>query len=165
MTGTVSNMSTMVDSLLCYFKADSDKLSFSSAPFKLTSIKEYLFSTYGRMADSKGLHLDVNVHDDTVLAGDEQCIQLILGNLVSNAVKFTETGKITVDMMYEGNILSLSVRDEGDGISDEDKQRIFLRAFHPALQCCGTGRLRPRPLHRQHYCTEDGRHHRGLRQW
>lgn len=77
------------------------------------------------MADSKGLHLDVNVHDDTVLAGDEQCIQLILGNLVSNAVKFTETGKITVEMMYEGNILSLSVRDEGDGISDEDKQRIF----------------------------------------
>ena len=45
MTETVSNMSTMVDSLLCYFKADSDKLSFSSAPFKLTSIKEYLFST------------------------------------------------------------------------------------------------------------------------
>ena len=125
MTETVSNMSTMVDSLLCYFKADSDKLSFSSAPFKLISIKEYLFSTYGRMADSKGLHLDVNVYDDTVLAGDEQCIQIILGNLVSNAVKFTETGKITVDMMYEGNILSLSVRDEGDGISDEDKQRIF----------------------------------------
>jgi len=69
--------------------------------------------------------LDVNVHDDTVLAGDEHCIQLILGNLVSNAVKFTETGKITVDMMYEGNNLSLSVRDEGDGINDEDKHRIF----------------------------------------
>ena len=125
MADTVNTMSNMVDSMLNYFKIDSDKITHCSVPFKLTTIKETILSAYGRMAERKGLQLDVNVHDDTVLAGDEHSIMLILGNLVSNAIKFTEAGHVTVDLMYEDNTLDLSVRDEGDGIADEDKKRIF----------------------------------------
>ena len=125
MADTVNTMSGMVDSMLNYFRIDSDKVAHCSVPFKLTTIKEAILSAYGRMAERKGLQLDVNVHDDTVLAGDEHSIMLILGNLVSNAIKFTEAGHVTAHLMYDDNTLDLSVRDEGDGISDEDKKRIF----------------------------------------
>ncbi len=125
MTDTVNTMSGMVDSMLNYFRIDSDKITHCSVPFKLTTIKESILSAYGRMAERKGLQLDMNVHDDTVLAGDEHSIMLILGNLVSNAIKFTEAGHVTADLMYDDNTLDLSVRDEGDGIADEDKKRIF----------------------------------------
>ena len=118
-------MNEMVDTLLSYFKVESGKLILSETVFRVNSVCEAVTSIYGQLAEHKGILLEANVYQNPILVGDEKCLRLILGNLVSNAVKFTSEGKVNVDVFYKYDSLTLKVRDEGSGITDEDKKRIF----------------------------------------
>lgn len=118
-------MNEMVETLLNYFKVESGKMILCESPFRVSSVCEPIISIYGQLAEHKGILLEVNVLQDPVLIGDEKCLRLILGNLVSNAVKFTSEGKVMVDIHYEVNTLTMEVHDEGPGITDADKKRIF----------------------------------------
>jgi CheY-like chemotaxis protein len=118
-------MNEMVETGLNYFKVESGKMILCESPFRVSSVCEPIISIYGQLAERKGIQLEVNVLQNPVLIGDEKCLRLILGNLVSNAVKFTSEGKVTVDIHYEMSDLTVEVHDEGPDITDADKKRIF----------------------------------------
>ena len=118
-------MNEMVDTLLSYYKVESGKMILSETAFRISSVCEAVTSIYGQLAEHKGILLEANVYQNPILVGDEKCLRLILSNLVSNAVKFTSEGKVIVNVSYKSDTLTLKVRDEGPGITDEDKKRIF----------------------------------------
>ena len=120
-----TSMNEMVETLLNYFKVESGKMVLNEVPFRVGCVCESIISIYGQLAEHKGILLEVNVQQNPVLIGDENCLRLVLGNLVSNAVKFTNEGRVSVNVSYKTNHLTLEVRDEGPGITDEDMKRIF----------------------------------------
>lgn len=80
-------MNEMVETLLNYFKVESGKMILCESPFRVSSVCESIISIYGQLAEHKGIRLEVNILQNPILIGDEKCLRLILGNLVSNAVK------------------------------------------------------------------------------
>jgi CheY-like chemotaxis protein len=84
---------------------------------------------YAVRAEQKGLRLDVDMSEEAAAwaACDATRLSQVLGNLVSNAVKFTEAGSITVGVSRHADQLSFQVRDTGSGFDEALKANLFGR--------------------------------------
>ncbi len=81
------------------------------------------------LADEKNISLEIIAEDESVSAStDKQYCKQIFSNLVSNAIKFSEPEtKVAISVIDKGETAVVEVRDEGPGLSDRDKDRIFLK--------------------------------------
>jgi PAS domain S-box-containing protein len=122
----------LINDILDLAKVDAGKMTFEKTPFKLKlSIKAmlHLFETKIQEKNLKLVtHYDANIPD--VLVGDPVRLHQIILNLVSNAVKFTNVGQITVSVKLvsetdDNVILQFSVKDTGIGINDTKTETIF----------------------------------------
>ena len=78
------------------------------------------------LAEEKGLKFIVRTGDNLPrIKCDRDKIIQVLGNIVNNAIKFTEKGGITITSVSEGSSVRVSVRDTGPGIKKEDIPRLF----------------------------------------
>jgi len=128
----------IINDILDFSKVEAGKLEMEQIGFQLESVVEDLVSMAGVKAGQKGL--DLNVHIDRnippVLVGDPLRLNQILLNLVYNAIKFTETGSIEVNIEQKetrGEKVELIFRviDTGIGLSDEQQANLF-EAFSQA---------------------------------
>src|SRR3546814_16640549 len=89
-----------VDDILDYSKLEADKLVLESTGFNLRELLETVIQLMERPAQSKGLRLSLNIDQGVRLTvrGDPVRLRQVLGNLVSNAVKFTERGPIQLNV-------------------------------------------------------------------
>ncbi len=125
----------IISDILDYSKIEAGKLDLETSTFLVSDLLEQLRVLFSQTALEKGLELLFHVHSDVPasLDGDSLRIKQILINLLSNALKFTETGSVTLSMSTEhvaqtDLTLCISVSDTGTGMSEEQRQRLF-RAF------------------------------------
>jgi PAS domain S-box-containing protein len=128
----------IINDILDFSKVEAGKLEVESVPFVLDQVLENVSSLIAQKAHDKGLELGFDVARDVpqALVGDPLRLGQILTNLVSNAVKFTERGEITVALRQLGSTgekvqLRGEVRDTGIGMTREQAARLF-RAFTQA---------------------------------
>ncbi|MDD2820220.1 MAG: response regulator [Flavobacterium sp.] len=122
----------LINDILDLAKVDAGKMAFEKTPFKMESSITAMLHLFENKIQEKNLKL-VKEYDNKipdVLVGDPIRLHQIVLNLVSNAVKFTSNGKITVnvDLMHEDPekvILGFAVTDTGIGISQEKIGTIF----------------------------------------
>ncbi|MFV5695366.1 response regulator [Flavobacterium sp. LB3P122] len=122
----------LIDDILDLAKVDSGKMTFEKTPFKMKFSISAMLHLFETKIQEKNLKL-VKEYDSkipNVLVGDPVRLHQIILNLVSNAVKFTLKGKITVsvDLLHENDdtvILKFAVTDTGIGISNEKIETIF----------------------------------------
>ncbi len=123
---------TILNDILDFSKIEAGKLELSPTPIPLRDTLGDMLKALAVRAHAKGLelayHVDANVPDKVV--GDVCRLRQVLTNLVNNAIKFTETGEIVVQVSQqrlEGDLcrLHFEVRDTGIGISADKMQRIF----------------------------------------
>ena len=135
----------LINDILDLAKVDAGKMTFEKTPFKLhLSIKAmlHLFETKIQEKNLKLItHYDTNIPE--VLVGDPIRLHQIILNLVSNAVKFTNKGRISVSVKLLAEtddevILEFSVTDTGIGIKDSKTAKIF-ENFQQATS--GTSRI------------------------
>ena len=135
----------LINDILDLAKVDSGKMSFEAIPFKLELSISAMLHLFETKIQEKNLELvreyDKNIPE--VLVGDPVRLHQIILNLVSNAVKFTTKGKITVNvrLVSENNeeaTIEFSVSDTGIGIAENKLDHIF-ENFHQASS--GTSRL------------------------
>ena len=88
-------------------------------PFTVKGLGTRLASEFAGLADKKGLVLTVESSSDDIVLGDKEKIQRIVRNLLSNALKFTDAGSVTLRLSYEGGMLFISVHDTGTGMDEE----------------------------------------------
>ncbi len=118
----------LIDDILDLSKVEADKLEIEEVTFSLTSLLDHITELIAPRTEAKGTQfiLDRSTQVPQWVRGDPGRIQQVLLNLVSNAVKFTDVGGVTlvVGLGDEGKI-SFQVQDTGIGISPEDASHLF----------------------------------------
>ena len=135
----------LINDILDLAKVDAGKMTFEQTPFKIKKSLSSMLHLFETKIQEKNLKLvsDYDSNIPEVLLGDSVRLHQIILNLVSNAVKFTNKGVITVSvhLMFEDHekvIIEFAVNDTGIGISDNKIDRIF-ENFQQASS--GTSRL------------------------
>jgi signal transduction histidine kinase len=117
----------LVNDVLDLSKIEAGKIELALAPVNISNLVEDLFVTVRPLADEHGTRLTFEKPaDDITIVTDPRRVRQILLNLLSNAIKFGKQKPIVVACVpKEDGGISISVTDQGEGISDEDQQRIF----------------------------------------
>ncbi|HXE52672.1 MAG TPA: ATP-binding protein [Tepidisphaeraceae bacterium] len=121
----------LLSDVLDIARFDSDKVDLQESEFSLSDLLNDEQRQLFPLARQKGLSLQINVPSDPlVLRTDRIKLARILGNLVGNAIKFTEQGGVTIDAHRNGDgSVQISVRDTGSGIAPEHLSHIFDEFF------------------------------------
>ena len=137
-TASAQQLLRIVDDILDYSKLEADKLDLETTTFNLRELMESVITLMERPAEAKGLRLQVNIEQGVRLPvrGDPVRLRQILSNLISNAVKFTERGSVTLSVRRlretaAQHQLRFEVRDTGIGIEPAAQERLF-QAFSQA---------------------------------
>lgn len=132
----------IINDVLDLSKIESGKLAIESIEFDLQDIFDDVISCFNHMADEKKivLHCDFQLKDiyasDSRYIGDPYRLRQILNNLISNAIKFTSKGRVTLsakalpmDLGTKGSdvVVRFSVKDTGVGVSEAQQAQLFTR--------------------------------------
>jgi signal transduction histidine kinase len=115
----------IIDDILVYTRAESDTAPPGAEPVGLADLVDETVGALRPEAEEKGLEIRTRMEGLTIVESDPERLRRILTNLVGNAVKFTETGHVDVEVEASQSELSLTVRDTGRGIPPEHSERIF----------------------------------------
>ncbi|MBF0383223.1 MAG: response regulator [Magnetococcales bacterium] len=133
------NLLSIINDILDFSKIEAGKLTVENVPFSLDEMLAGIDSLYSTKAREKGIEfkVDVNPVVPRHLKGDSLRLGQILGNLISNSIKFTKKGSVTVRVKpihllgKERVRLGFSVQDTGIGMSEESQINLF-QAFTQA---------------------------------
>ena len=120
----VDALETSFSSMLDLSKLDAGVVEVKAEPVALADIFRRLQVNLGQQAEAQGLGLRFKPGSKWVYA-DAALLERMLGNLVHNALKFTQTGGVVVLARTRGQNLSVEVWDSGRGIEEKDVPRIF----------------------------------------
>lgn len=133
-----NNLLLIINDILDFTKLDSGKAHIEARPSNFILLLNNIKNTYDSLAKERGLALNLNVFPNVgkFYELDETKLSQILGNLVSNGIKFTEQGEITIEVERKGSqndidILSFRIKDTGNGIASKYLNKIFDSFFQP----------------------------------
>ena len=122
----------IIDDVLDFSKIEAGRLELEETAFSLSGLIEGVAGTFRQQAIMKGLALDIEIDagSDDALVGDPTRVRQVLFNLLGNAIKFTERGRIilhggTAPLGHGQTAVTISVTDTGIGLSDEQRARLF----------------------------------------
>jgi len=125
-----SRMAALVDGLLTLARADAGRLDLLFKPINLKSVVEEAIDQYRPSAEKGGVALTVAQCDSTTVHGDAVFLARILGNLISNAIRYTAPGgQVQISLRTGSGFALLAVQDTGCGIPLEDQPQVFERFF------------------------------------
>jgi HAMP domain-containing protein/CheY-like chemotaxis protein len=142
-----SDLLGLINDILDLSKVEAGRMDVNVGDVKLSDLREFVERSFGPVSEDKGLDFVVDVHGANVpptIETDEQRLQQVLKNLLSNAFKFTEQGSVKLRIgVVEGRqfasealsraeaVIEFSVTDTGVGIA-HDKLRLIFEAFQQA---------------------------------
>lgn len=136
----------MINDILDLSKIESGKMTLNIEPVSIKEISNTIFHYFKHVTEQKGLEFKIDIEDSIPMKveTDQQKVEQVLKNFMSNAIKFTSTGSVelrfgatkpTITLRTPGltpkNTLAISVTDSGIGIQ-EDKQMEIFEAFKQA---------------------------------
>lgn len=139
----LASVEGIIEALLDISKLDSGQASMAAQDVALGDILASLGSELAPAAEAKGLDLRVQASSH-IVASDPVFLRRILQNLVTNAIRYTETGRIVVGARRVGDGTRIEVHDTGPGIAACDRQTIFqefrqLQPSHSGSKGLGLG--------------------------
>jgi signal transduction histidine kinase/CheY-like chemotaxis protein len=135
---SAESLLSILNDILDFSKIESRKLELESVPFALADVVNDLLKPFALRASQKGLELIVHIMPGVPagVIGDPVRLQQVLGNLVANAIKFTASGHVLVELREDahtddGTMLHFAVSDTGIGVP-ADKHATIFEAFSQA---------------------------------
>ncbi|WP_371192848.1 ATP-binding protein [Glaciecola sp. SC05] len=129
---TSIHLLTIIGDILDFSKIEAGKVVLQNQSFNLNILLNDLMSGYRLQANEKGLYLDFKTQsiDSSLVVGDEIRLKQILYNLLSNALKFTDSGGITIRAKLKAEsaqqiVFVCSVIDTGCGIDEDKVSQLF----------------------------------------
>ncbi|WP_316673361.1 PAS domain S-box protein [uncultured Tolumonas sp.] len=130
--GAGEHLLAIINEILDFSKIEAGKLHLEQTPFVLSHLMQEVTDLVEQKAKAKNLMLEIEISEQIPqhLVGDPLRLKQILLNYASNAIKFTDTGHITLrvtmpHMNTEAVQLRFSVQDTGIGLTPEQQQRLF----------------------------------------
>jgi signal transduction histidine kinase/ActR/RegA family two-component response regulator len=128
-TASGHSLLSVINAVLDISKVEAGKMDIIPAPFDLSAHLDALRQLYGGLARDKDLDFSLEIAPPAAgwRLGDAERLRQVMSNLISNAIKFTESGGVRV--LVEGDDQSLSVRviDTGVGIPEDQRDRLFTK--------------------------------------
>ena len=121
----------LISDILDFSKIESGVTEFTLAPFDVAECLRSAVAVVAPAAEARGLALTYRVEEDVppTVSGDEARLRQILVNLLSNGVKFSDAGGVSVVAGCEGPLLRFSVQDSGIGIPSAAQDELFRPFF------------------------------------
>ncbi len=130
-----NDLLTLINDVLDISKIEAGKLDLQPRRVEVATLLRKMQDVFAPAAQNKGLSFETHIAQDAArhLESDPQRLEQILRNFLSNAIKFTESGSVRLEVAPGGRPgrLSLTVRDTGPGIP-HDKQETIFEAFRQA---------------------------------
>ncbi len=127
----------IINDVLVLSKIEANQIIFDNRPFSLKAVLEYVYKSILIKAEEKNLSFtfEISENPDRILIGDSFRLQQILINLLTNAVKFTNSGSVKLSCTSENETMEevsirFDVMDTGIGISSKDMKKIFKQYTH-----------------------------------
>ncbi|MEO1491927.1 MAG: response regulator [Pseudomonadota bacterium] len=131
---------TVIDDILDFSRIESGKLLFETKPFKLSNLATHATALVAERIAEKNVEISVRIcpHAPRFISSDVGRLNQVMTNLVGNAVKFTQSGQIKIDISAEDGapgagdhtrqtLLKVTVEDTGTGIPEDRLEHIFER--------------------------------------
>ncbi|MFU8858487.1 MAG: hybrid sensor histidine kinase/response regulator [Deferrisomatales bacterium] len=134
----------LINNILDMTRIEAGRMEVEAQPFDVAALVAEAMDTVNPLAYRKQLELSTELAAGVgAFVSDREKVKQILINLLANAVKFTDEGKVVCSVRQEPGRLSVEVADTGIGISPEDRRRIFSKFFQAdpshAREYRGTG--------------------------
>lgn len=124
LSGAFESVEELMHAVLDISRLDSQRIEFQRKPVDLGELFRRLAVEYAPMAEAKGLRLSF-APTSALVESDPTFLRRIAQNLVSNAIKYTDTGGVLVGVRKRGGRAWLEIIDTGIGIAATDRARIF----------------------------------------
>ena len=116
----------LINDILDLSKIEAGQLTLALGPYSMDGVAQTVATQVGALAAEKQLGFELVMADDLPIGqGDERRLTQVLLNLIGNAIKFTEVGKVVVRVARSGDAYVVSVTDTGPGIAEADREKIF----------------------------------------
>ncbi len=129
--GGLTNTHNLLENLLLWSQSQQGSLSFNSESVSLYAVTSQTLSYLKQQSESKAITLHNEISGDYILSADKNMLLTILRNLITNAIKFTPSGgdvriiaKTDADS-FENSMVNVSIKDNGVGMSEEQKSYLF----------------------------------------
>ncbi|NJM73919.1 MAG: hybrid sensor histidine kinase/response regulator [Scytonema sp. RU_4_4] len=140
-----SNLLTMVNTLLEVYRFEAGRKTLAFQPVNLSQLLEEVSEELSPLADQKHLVVNLDVGEDLgsrTVMGDRLELHRLFTNLIGNAVKFTDTGSVSIRITPatpSENYITVEVADTGPGISPEEQVTLFERFRQGSHTRSGSG--------------------------
>ena len=127
MKSSSEHLLKLVSDLLDFHRLDLNKAEVNRVTFNPSQLFDEIYVSFEPLTAAKGLTLQCHVASELngKYISDPLRLRQIVNNLVSNAVKFTQKGEITLTATYDSSELTIAIADTGKGMATEDRERIF----------------------------------------
>jgi signal transduction histidine kinase len=116
----------LINDVLDFSKIEAGQLTLSNNLYSLKDVVQAVVAGTQPLATEKNLPLKIMVPSDLpAVLGDERRIMQVLMNLVGNAIKFTDSGEVRIEVSAADGSLMVAVTDTGPGIGEKDQENIF----------------------------------------
>lgn len=120
----------LVNQLLELSETEMGQTPAVARPFSLSDLIRKSADVFSGIAEEMNVKLVCDVQPVVLFAGDENRIRQVVNNLIDNALKFTPTGgQVTISLKQDQSRIVLTVTDNGCGISDGEKPKVFDRFY------------------------------------
>ena len=127
---TISKLSSLIENILKLNKLENKKILPTSTQFPLQDFIEEILLGFEQVLEEKNILLEVDFEENTFIKTDKNLLEIVCNNLISNALKFTETGgKVFVSCYKDKDFASICIQDTGCGISKETGKHIFEKFY------------------------------------
>jgi len=116
----------LINAVLDLSKIEAGQLTLGLTDYTIKDVVHTVVIAVESLASEKKLELVVDVPSDLPAGrGDQRRLTQVLLNLVGNAIKFTDAGRVSIAVVTAGDAFKVSVTDTGPGIAPEDQGKIF----------------------------------------
>jgi len=127
MNSSSKNLIRLLENLLTWARLSSHKIDIYPEKIVLSDIIEASIHPYLQLAHNKKIKININVPVDLIITADQFIFQTIIGNIVNNAIKFSnQHSEINVNLVSANGTYKLTIKDHGIGIEESQLRNIFV---------------------------------------